>query len=109
MGGRIVGILQKGSVIHIWCDSFSNRTGTDDDMMRIYHSLEERTITPENCRKYLGSAEPGAVIRICDEIKGNDRMGKNKHSQILLSRDENGAAIYESNDYKNKYTILYME
>ena len=85
---------------HIWCDSFSNRTGTDDDMMRIYHSLEERTITPENCRKYLGSAEPGAVIRICDEIKGNDRMGKNKHSQILLSRDENGAAIYESNDYK---------
>lgn len=55
---------------HIWCDSFSNRTGTDDDMMRIYHSLEERTITPENCRKYLGSAEPGAVIRICDEIKG---------------------------------------
>ena len=43
---------------------------------------------------------PGAVIWICDEIKGNDRMGKNKHSQILLSRDENGAAIYESNDYK---------
>lgn len=83
---------------HIWWEGFSNRTGTDDDMMREYHSLADRTITEEHCKKYFGQAEPGAVIRICDDIKGNDRMGKNKHSQILLQRDECGVTIYESND-----------
>lgn len=85
---------------HIWWERFSNKTGTDDDMMRIYHSLADRTITPEHCRKYLGAAEPGAVIRICDEIKGNDRMGKKKHSQVLLSHDKDGITIYESNSEK---------
>lgn len=83
---------------HIWWERFSNKTGTDDDMMRVYHSLADRTITPEHCQKYLGEAEPGAVIRICDEIKGNDRMGKNRHSQILLSHDQNGIVIYESDN-----------
>ncbi len=83
---------------HIWRESFTNRTGTEDDMMRIYTSLSDRTITHEHCKKYLGTAELGAVIRICDEIKGNDRMGHYKHSQILLGHDENGVTIYESTD-----------
>lgn len=83
---------------HIWWERFTNRTGTEDDMMRIYTSLSDRTITHEHCKKYLGTAELGAVIRICDEIKGNDRMGHYKHSQILLGHDENGVTIYESTD-----------
>lgn len=87
---------------HIWWEKFSNKTGTDDDMMREYHSLSDRTITQEHCQKYLGEAEPGAVIRICDEIKGNDRMGKNRHSQILLSHDQNGIAIYESDNQNTR-------
>lgn len=83
---------------YIWNCRFSNKTGTDDDMMRSYNSLKERAITPENCRRYLGNAKIGAVIRICDDIKGNDRMGHYKHSQILLQRDNDGITIYESND-----------
>lgn len=83
---------------HFWLERFSNKTGTEDDMMRVCYSLEERTITAEHCQKYLGVAEPGAVIRICDEIKGNDNSGKNRHSQILLSKDQNGIVIYESNN-----------
>lgn len=102
---------------HIWCEHFSNKTGTDDDMMRKYHSLSDRMITPEHCKLYLGNAEPGAVIRICDEIKGNDRMGINKHSQILLFHDENGVSIYESDNEKtsieyytwNQYSEKYAK
>lgn len=67
-------------------------------MLNKCHSLEERTITPEHCKRYLGMAESGAVIRISDEIKGSDRMGKYKHSQILLDHDKNGITIYQSND-----------
>lgn len=89
--------------VHIWEEKFSNKTGTDDDMMRVYNSLKDRTITTEHCQMYLGNAEPGAVIRICDEIKGNDRMGRNRHSQILLDYDQNGLTIYESN---NERTII---
>lgn len=47
---------------HIWRENFTNRTGTEDDMMRIYTSLSDRTITHEHCKKYLGTAELGAVI-----------------------------------------------
>ena len=83
---------------HIWWEKFSNKAGTDDDMLNKCHSLEERTITPEHCKRYLGMAESGAVIRISDEIKGSDRMGKYKHSQILLDHDKNGITIYQSND-----------
>lgn len=83
---------------YIWWKTFSNKTGTDDDLMKRYHSLAERTITKEHCKEYLSQAKPGAVVRICDDIKGNDRMGRNKHSQILLQHDENGVTIYESND-----------
>ena len=94
---------------HIWREDFSNRTGTEDDMMRVYHSLTDRTITTEHCQKYLSAAEPGAVIRICDEIKGNDRMGKNKHSQILLSHDPNGIAIYESDNENTRIEYYTWE
>ena len=85
---------------HIWRESFTNRTGTEDDMMRIYTSLSDRTITHEHCKKYLGTAELGAVIRICDEIKGNDRMGHYKHSPINILK-------YCSD--MTKMVLLYMK
>lgn len=88
---------------HIWRNSFSNKTGSDDDMMKVYHSLSDRTITPEHCKVYLGAAIPGAVVRICDEIRGNDRQGNYKHSQILLESDADGVTIYESN---NRHTSI---
>ena len=69
-------------------------------MMRIYTSLSDRTITHEHCKKYLGTAELGAVIRICDEIKGNDRMGHCKHSQIKLY------ILHGMNMYNNMVSIL---
>ena len=94
---------------HIWWERFSNKTGTDDDMMRVYHSLEDRTITPEHCQKYLGEAEPGAVVRICDVIKGNDRMGKNRHSQILLSHNQSGIVIYESDNENTRIEYFTWE
>ena len=87
---------------HIWKERFSNKTGTDDDMMQLYHSLEERTITVEHCQRYLGTAEPGAVIRMSEELKGNDKMGGKGHSQILLSKDNSGVTIYESDDQNTR-------
>ena len=88
--------------LHIWGTIFSNLADTQDDMLRGVKTMESRTITVENVKKYLGNAEPGAVIRICDDIRGDDSQGIMKHSQILLSQDQNGVVIYESNDIETR-------
>lgn len=88
--------------LHIWGVTFSNLAGTQDDMLRNVKTMQLRTITVENVKKYLGNAELGAVIRICDDIRGDDSQGIMKHSQILLSRDQNGVVIYESNDIETR-------
>lgn len=88
--------------LHIWGVTFSNLAGTQDDMLRNVKTMQLRTITVENVKKYLGNAELGAVIRICDDIRGDDSQGIMKHSQILLSRDQDSVVIYESNDVETR-------
>ena len=37
-----------------------------------------------------------------EELKGNDKMGGKGHSQILLSKDNSGVTIYESDDQNTR-------
>lgn len=91
--------LFAGSVYaRIWNEGFTSYAGTDDDLLSCVKNDGERKITRENAEKWIGQAEPGAVIRICDQISGNDSQGKFMHSQILVHKDAFGCVIYESRD-----------
>lgn len=81
--------------------TFTSYRGTSDDMLRKIPTGDARKITAENAKKYISFAQPGATIRIADYIDGSDGYngGKAKkiHSVILVSKDNNGCVIYDSN------------
>lgn len=93
----------------IWGTTYTGKTGTEDDMMGNYHSLEERKISAEHCRMYLGQAEAGAVIRLSDKIKGNDHRIGNGYSHILLTHDEDGVTLYESDSRNTRIAYFTWE
>lgn len=55
-----------------------------------------RAITAENTKKFITAAQLGAVIRITDDINGDDSQGTEMHSMILVYKDANGLTIYDS-------------
>ena len=77
---------------------FSSEAGTSADYLRNIQSLEDRTITPDHTKQLLINSPAGSVIRIADDIRGNDTNGKKKHSQILVKTSTNGLVVYDSNN-----------
>lgn len=82
----------------IWENYFTSYAGTKEDLLRDIKNMRERKITEENTRRFISQAAIGAVIRICDDIRGLDINGTHMHSQILVDKDEEGFTIYESRD-----------
>lgn len=82
----------------IWDEGFNSMAGTKNDFLKGIPEGQERAITDKNTKKFLGSAVPGAVIRLADRICGNDSGDGRHHSQILLKKDDNGVVIYQSTD-----------
>lgn len=87
---------------HIWGIGFSNQIGTKDDRLYNIKQIDERLITASHAKLYLEKAEPGAVIRLSDEILEDDSSGNMMHSQILLEKNKEGVVIYESTDEKTR-------
>lgn len=77
---------------------FSSEAGTEADYLRGMKRLQDRTITAEHAERFLSCVPKGSVIRIADDIKGNDSNGNRRHSQILVETDADGVVIYESNN-----------
>lgn len=96
------GDFAKSVYYYIWGMNCSDESGTSDDMLREYNLSEDKTITLKHCQNYLGVAEIGAIITIGNLKIRNCYTEYNRHSQILLSHDQNGITIYESDSEKTK-------
>ena len=79
----------------VWGQRFTGDRGDADDMLRSVPLGSARAITLENTKRFISAARPGAVIRISQNVYGGDDVGGFKHSQILVSHDENGFTVYE--------------
>lgn len=86
----------------VWGTSFTSYRNTNDDMLRNVTGGAARKVTAENAKKFISFAAPGAVIRMCGEyIEGSDGTNGGKtttmHSVVLVSKDDKGCVIYDSN------------
>lgn len=77
---------------------FSSEAGTSADYLRNIRSLKDRTITADHAKQLVMNIPAGSVIRIADDIRGNDTNGKKKHSQILVKTSTKGLVVYDSNN-----------
>ncbi|NLX92910.1 MAG: hypothetical protein GXZ02_03430 [Clostridiales bacterium] len=82
----------------IWGQSLSCYRGTADDFLRDVPTGKDRAITAKNTKLFVEQIPIGANIRVADNINGGDSNGHNKHSQILVQKDESGFTVYESVD-----------
>ncbi|HZK38811.1 MAG TPA: hypothetical protein VFD23_01505, partial [Clostridia bacterium] len=80
----------------IWGQSLTCYRGTADDFLRDVATGKDRAITAKNTKLFVEQIPLGANIRVADNINGGDRNGHNRHSQILVQKDESGFAVYES-------------
>ena len=78
----------------IWNRFFYQGSGTEDDMLREYPGGEERRITAEHARLFLSAAPLGSVIRLQSVLEGPDTTEGNRHSLILLDKNESGCTVY---------------
>ena len=87
----------------IWNRFFYQGSGTEDDMLREYPSGEERRITAEHARLFISAAPLGSVIRLQSVLEGPDSTEGNRHSLILLDKNEYGCTLYH--DWAGNATI----
>lgn len=74
---------------------FTSYRNTSDDMLRNVGSGNARAITAGNTKTFVGAAKLGSVIRIASDIEGADGVpaGTNKHSFILVQKDNEGFTV----------------
>ena len=72
-------------------------------MLRDYPSGEARRITAENARIFITAAPLGSVIRLQASPYGPDSTAGNRHSLILLDKNEYGCTLYH--DWSGYATI----
>lgn len=82
----------------MWGQTLTCYRGTEDDFLRDVATGKDRAITAENTKLFIEQVPLGSNIRVADNINGGDSNGKNRHSQILVQKDENGFSVYESVD-----------
>ena len=87
----------------IWGTEFSQYGGTDDDMLREYPMGQARRITAQNAQYFVTNAENGAVFRIQEDPEAPDTMEGNRHSFILVAKNEKGCVLYHA---WNSYTCI---
>lgn len=80
----------------VWGQSLSCYRGTADDFLRDVATGKDRAITAKNTKLFVDRIPVGANIRVADNINGGDTNGRNRHSQILVQKDESGFSVYES-------------
>lgn len=80
----------------IWGQTLTCYRGTEDDFLRDVPTGKDRAITAKNTKLFVEQIPIGANIRVADNIKGGDSNGRNRHSQILVQKDESGFTVYES-------------
>lgn len=80
----------------IWRQSLTCYRDTADDFLRGVPTGQDRAITAKNTKLFVEQIPLGANIRVADNINGGDRNGRNRHSQILVQKDESGFTVYES-------------
>lgn len=94
----------------IWNQFFTNERCDIDNIISENAKLALRRITPRNVKIWFSKAVPGAVVRITDDISGDDTAGKKKHSQIIADISEDTVSIYESTNERTQLkTISFAE
>ncbi|GEM_PF-2671078 len=80
----------------LWGCGVSNSRGTENDLLRCVGTGSDRAITAENTRRFIEMTPLGSHIRLSQILSSDDNRARNKHSQILIQKDENGFTVYES-------------
>lgn len=80
----------------LWGRKENNAGGTENDLLRCVGTGSARAITAENTRRFIEMSPLGSHIRLSQVINGSDSRSRQKHSQILIQKDENGFTVYES-------------